>query len=714
MRPGSAILSATLLAAGAATVLAQQQTPPPTTSPRPASATQARPQFSAGVDLVEVDVSVTDKNGQPVTDLTAADFDIREDGQSQTIQTIYLASLDRKVLDASATTSLASGTAKRPERREMKQRVFVFMLDMNHLSAAGFTRSRDAILDFLKDQFTPSDLVGIVANGKMLGNRITGDRDALQKTFADVKTPNLSRFAEMRSFPRILDEFEAAKIAKDDQPTIDAVVRRGCAEQPGECNRGGDEGVRQQVEEKGRRIAAETMRDTSISLTELQSLANGLARIPGPKQVVVFSEGFYTDDTSEWLKTVVGLAARNGVHFSTFDARGIGKDERMQSFLGPAPLTLTGELTSLSNDANADVLTSLALDTGGDRVFNYNNFREPLDRLARETSTYYMLGYRPAKAFDDSYRKLEVTVRRPDVVVRARRGYLAARSATGPAAPEEPSGATASTTPSAVPIGTVVDALPLAVGKSGIMGAPRRPDESGLISRPDSVGLVTVLASSGSNAGRNATPEATQLARDGWQLYAKGHVEEAREKLASAAAASPNAAWIQYALGQAEFALQHLDAAVQAFDRVRHDLPDYEPVYFDLADSYIQQHRQSDALTVLREAERRWPNDAETHLAAGCVLVARAALDDAVDAFNKAIAAAPDDGLGYFNLGRAYHFLFLRILRSTSSNPTATTMLADRNRERAIEAYKKYLAIGGPFEQQARDALAVLGWKSLQ
>jgi tetratricopeptide (TPR) repeat protein len=404
------------------------------------------------------------------------------------------------------------------------------------------------------------------------------------------------------------------------------------------------------------------------------------------------------------------------VHFSTFDARGIAKDERTQSFLGPAPLTLTGELTSLSNDANADVLTSLALDTGGDRIFNYNNFREPIDRLARETSTYYVLGYRPAKAFDDSYRKLEVTVRRPDVVVRARRGYLATRSAVAPAAPEEASGVTPSPTPSmsGLPIGTAIDALPLAMGKSGIMGAPRRPDESGLISRPDSVDLVTVLASSGSKAGRNATPEATQLARDGWQLYAKGHVEEAREKLARAAAASPDAAWIQYAFGQAEFALQHLDAAIQAFDRVRHDLPDYEPVYFDLADSYIQQHRQSDALTVLREAERRWPQDAETHLAAGCVLVARAAFDDAVDAFNKAIAAAPNDGLGYFNLGRAYHFLFLRILRSTSSNPTATTMLADRNRERAIEAYKKYLAIGGPFEQQARDALAVLGWKSLQ
>ena len=145
--------------------------------------------------------------------------------------------------------------------------------------------------------------------------------------------------------------------------------------------------MRQQIESKGQRIAAETQRDTSLTLMALESLANGLARLPGPKQVAVFSEGFYTDDTSAWLKTVVGIAARNGVHFSTFDARGIGKNIRSQNFLDAAPVTSSGDLTSLDTDATADVLTSLALDTGGDRVFNYNNFREPLDKLARETST---------------------------------------------------------------------------------------------------------------------------------------------------------------------------------------------------------------------------------------------------------------------------------------------------------------------------------------
>ena len=50
--------------------------------------------FRAGVDLVEVDVIVTDKNGEPVTGLIAADFEIRERGQPQRIDTIFLVTDD--------------------------------------------------------------------------------------------------------------------------------------------------------------------------------------------------------------------------------------------------------------------------------------------------------------------------------------------------------------------------------------------------------------------------------------------------------------------------------------------------------------------------------------------------------------------------------------------------------------------------------------------
>src|SRR5262245_61703428 len=48
--------------------------------------TQSPPIFRTGVDLVQVDVSVFDKNRRPIRGLTAADFTIREDGNPQKIE----------------------------------------------------------------------------------------------------------------------------------------------------------------------------------------------------------------------------------------------------------------------------------------------------------------------------------------------------------------------------------------------------------------------------------------------------------------------------------------------------------------------------------------------------------------------------------------------------------------------------------------------------
>ncbi len=42
-------------------------------------------QFTSGVNLVEVYATVTDRQGEPVTGLTASDFHVAEDGAGQTI-----------------------------------------------------------------------------------------------------------------------------------------------------------------------------------------------------------------------------------------------------------------------------------------------------------------------------------------------------------------------------------------------------------------------------------------------------------------------------------------------------------------------------------------------------------------------------------------------------------------------------------------------------
>lgn len=70
------LIGAVLLSAGVVR-LSSQQAPLPT--------------FRAETTHVEVDAVVTTPDGEPVTDLTAADFEVREDGVPQAISTFALA-----------------------------------------------------------------------------------------------------------------------------------------------------------------------------------------------------------------------------------------------------------------------------------------------------------------------------------------------------------------------------------------------------------------------------------------------------------------------------------------------------------------------------------------------------------------------------------------------------------------------------------------------
>ncbi len=656
------------------------------------TAAQVPPQFRARVDLVEIDVTVLDRQGRPVTNLTAADFEVRERGQVQRLDTIALITADPALLARAGASSLVPaapqpGAAYAADTaaiiRPMPPRVFVFVFDMTHLSANGFTRSRTALRSFLEDGMRPGDLAGLVVDGVMAGNRIESDKGVVLKHLDAMPAPNLSRFNERRQWPRILSEEEAVAIARGDTRVLAAAVTRACQERPSDCAREGRQVVEREVDSKSRIIAAEAVRDGETPLKVLMTLANGLGRFPGPKQVVFLSEGFYTGEFAERVTQVAGLAARNRVRISTLDARGLATDPRAQDFLGAAPVQGTGDLALLGTDADADVLTTLALETGGVRARHRNDLRPSLDAIAIESGTFYLLGYSSSSPFDGSYRPVSVRVLRPDVTVRARRGYLAVEIPRTDAPTDTP------TSVPSVPSVPSVSSVP-SVTLEAI--APHR--------KPDAVASRLAEPAGG-------TPErAVRLAREGWDRYSKGDVEGARERL-SAAVEAGGSLWVRYALGLSELALRRPEAARDLFEFVRKAEPAFEGVYFDLADVYLQLDRSSDALAVLRDAARRWPNDSEAHNAVGVVLIRRGALDDAVESFERACAAAPSDPIGHFNLGYAHHLRYQRWLR-TSPATSATTSLAERARLSALEAYRKSAALGGSTEKAAREAIAAL------
>jgi VWFA-related protein len=222
----------------------------------------------------------------------------------------------------------------------------------------------------MTSRFRAGDLAGVVMNGRMVNNRISSVRQEFLAALAKVTVPN---DAESRA----TDQAEAAVA-------------------------GGEREAGEQIRAAlGANTATEDKRAARASIEMLDELAKGLATMPGPKTVVLLSDGFEMAGIEGTLRTTVGRMNRAGARIYAIDTRGLA-------------------------GAPGDPINSLAIDTGGIAIFNINNIGTALDEIALDTNVYYVLGYQPANTkYDGKFREIEVRVRRPDVKIRARKGYLA-------------------------------------------------------------------------------------------------------------------------------------------------------------------------------------------------------------------------------------------------------------------------------------------------
>jgi tetratricopeptide (TPR) repeat protein len=216
--------------------------------------------------------------------------------------------------------------------------------------------------------------------------------------------------------------------------------------------------------------------------------------------------------------------------------------------------------------------------------------------------------------------------------------------------------------------------------------------------------LVSTLS-----GGAVRSSAAGTVAAEGWAAYQRGDLAAAALALGDAASRPDAPAWVHYALGYALLAQGQRQEAEQSWQKVRGLAPEFQAVYFDLADVRVQLGDDAGAVAVLREAEKRWPADPDVYNALGVVQVRRGALDAAVESFEKAVAIAPAEPLGHFNLGRAYQMRYLKSVRYVAT--VRRWVGNERDRDRAAEQFERYLAIGGPYEQQAREAIASLSWR---
>lgn len=334
-------------------------------APRSASQeTAPQPTFRTGVGLVRVDVTVTGRNDRPIEDLTIEDFEIREDGVPQTIQSMQFIRMAQGPDADAAPIRSADHAAIEAGREDV--RLLVIFLDDYHLR---YGPQYDAQLKrmlrgFVEAEMLPTDLFAVVG------------------PLTPISDLGLTR-----------DKQEILK-------RIDAFQGR----------LGGFVPPRSPIEESHEYLPfGQRMRIRSeVTLSALEAVALHLGALrEGRKSVLFISEGpsMYADGLNLFgtLRRVTTAANTSNVTIHTLDPRGLG------------PHTVR----SAAND-------TLAAETGGRRLQQSNDYSKGLRAVLNDASAYYLLGYAPARdPADGKFHEIDVRVRRKGVRVLARKGYWA-------------------------------------------------------------------------------------------------------------------------------------------------------------------------------------------------------------------------------------------------------------------------------------------------
>jgi VWFA-related protein len=395
----------------------------------------ATPSFRATTEVVTVDVVVTDRKGAPVVGLGREDFTLAENGVRQEVTAFEAVHQPAPAVAAAAPQAPVPRTSSNLEPAAREARNYVVVFDELHLDPAEAQRSRVAVSEFLKRGVADRDRVTLVgtAEGTSWTARMPQGREALLTV--------LGRLQGRRVVETVKDamtDWEALRIDREHDPiTTDRVMRRfqatGYIRQetrlPGDPPDRGEflDSYRDQVRSEARQAYARAAARNEQTLGIVERCLASLGAARGRKALVLVSGGFVYDSRLAAFRRAVNESRRANVAVYFLDSRGLGS-------LSFGLAAETG--TSIGfNDLGAGLSeggersegsAALAADTGGFSVTNQNDLAGGLERIGRESRSYYLLGYTPSdKRTDGSFRSIGVEVAREGVSVRARRGYYA-------------------------------------------------------------------------------------------------------------------------------------------------------------------------------------------------------------------------------------------------------------------------------------------------
>ena len=427
------------------------------------AAGQGQPTFRVEANFVRVDVFPT-VDGKAVRDLTAADFELLEDGVPQKIETFEHVEVRG---GGPQETRREPNTAQegRALAEDPRSRVFIVFLDTYHTGIPGSHRMQRAIVTLLDRIVGPDDLFAVMTpemsvTDLALARRTTTTAGMLAKHWTWGRRDRITdRDPEEQLYESCFPEQGATKTCRDP-----SAPGGGTTTQPGDTYAGV---AAEMIARRREKRVIDALEDLTVYLRGLReerkavlAISDGwllfrenrnLARIgvcdppPNMGPVGIGPDGRITTDTQQaqgyysratcerdrqnlaqldnWqtFMDLLDRANRANVSFYPIDSRGL------PAFDTPIEADVPPAVDQRMLASRIETLVTLADATDGLAVVNNNNIERGMQRIVDDLTSYYLLGYYSSnRKLDGKFRAIKVRVRRPGVDIRARRGYRAA------------------------------------------------------------------------------------------------------------------------------------------------------------------------------------------------------------------------------------------------------------------------------------------------
>jgi VWFA-related protein len=339
---------------------------------------QQPPTFRSGTDVIQIDVSVLDRDRRPIPGLTAADFVVREDGNARPVVAVSQVEAEPPAIGAAGWTSDIPSDIS--SNQVPYTRVFVIVLD---------------------DALVPHDPhVAQLARAAALA---VVDHLAPTDRAAVVFTSNAER-----SQPLTTDKLRL-------RTAIHAFTPRGTPSGPRDWN--------------GYVSSART----------LGHIADYLVGVPGPRKSIIYispgipvnlkalAPGIEEALAIDAIRDVFPKARRANVTIHAIDP---GGNAGSLPTPGASVRGLAEHATARQLDQfQQDVLGAFAASTGGRLVVRTDNVAPAVVDIFAEYRRYYIVGFQSgATKRDGKFRTIDVRVNGRNATVLARGGYFATES----------------------------------------------------------------------------------------------------------------------------------------------------------------------------------------------------------------------------------------------------------------------------------------------